>query len=73
MDMLGQLSSEQEQELQQIQEQAQSLSLEQAQLYIVEIMRQIVIRDNLITHLLTTTRMPQRQYTQSIVFQSKPF
>ena len=71
MDILGQLSADQEQELQKITDQAQSLALEQAQSYIVEIMRQMMIRDNLITHLLTTTGMPQRQYAQSIVFQSK--
>ncbi|MGD1865107.1 MAG: phycobilisome degradation protein NblA [Phormidesmis sp.] len=71
MDILGQLSADQEQELQKITDQAQSLALEQAQSYIVEIMRQMMIRDNLIAHLLTTTGMPQRQYAQSIVFQSK--
>ncbi|MEL6556358.1 MAG: NblA/ycf18 family protein [Cyanobacteria bacterium J06621_11] len=72
MDILGQLSTEQEQELQKITDQVMTLSLEQAQSCIVEIMRQMMIRDNLIAHLLTTNRMPQRQYAQSIVFQSKP-
>ena len=71
MDILGQLSADQEQELQKITDQAQSLALEQAQSYIVEIMRQMMIRDNLIALILTTTGMPQRQYAQSIVFQSK--
>ncbi|MEL6160012.1 MAG: phycobilisome degradation protein NblA [Cyanobacteria bacterium J06627_32] len=73
MDILGQLSPDQEQELQKIKEQAESLSLELTQSYIVEIMRQIMIRDNLIAHLLTTNGTPQQQYAQSIVFQSKSF
>ncbi|MBE9062719.1 NblA/ycf18 family protein [cf. Phormidesmis sp. LEGE 11477] len=71
MNILGQLDLEQEQELQKVKEKAQDLSLEQAQSYLVELMRQIIVRDNLINHLLSVTNVPQDQYSQSILFQSK--
>jgi hypothetical protein len=72
MNILGQLNLEQEQALQKVKDKAQNLSLEQARSYSVELMRQIIVRDNLINHLLSATNVPQDQYSQSILFQSKP-
>ncbi len=69
--MIGKLSLEQELELKILSDQAQRLSLDQAQRYIVEVMRQMMVRDNLLSHLLTETGLPQEQYTQSIIFQGK--
>lgn len=66
MDSLGQLSLEQELELQIIKDQVTRLSLEQAQAYIVDIMRHMMVRDNLVDHLLTTTGIPQKKYSQAI-------
>lgn len=72
MDIPGTLSLEQELELQLFKEQARRLSLDQAQRYVVEIMRQMMIRDNLVDHLLTTAQLPERQYSQAILLQAKP-
>ncbi|NJM97207.1 MAG: phycobilisome degradation protein NblA [Phormidesmis sp. RL_2_1] len=71
MDTLGELSLEQELELQIVRKQASQLSLSQAQNYIVEMMRQMMIRDNLVDHLLTQTGLPQAKYSQAILFQRK--
>lgn len=71
MNILGQLDLEQEQELQRVRDKTQNLSLEQAQSYVVDLMRQIIVRDNLINHLLSITNVPHDQYSQSISFQSK--
>lgn len=46
------LSMEQQFKLQVIEDQAQNLSLEQAQEYVVEVMRQMMVKDNLVKHLL---------------------
>ena len=70
--MIGKLTLEQELELQIIRDQAKRLSLDQAQRYIVEAMRQMMVRDNLVEHLLTESGLPQRKYSQSIIFQGKP-
>lgn len=69
--MIGKLSLEQELELKILTDQAQGLSLEQARKYIVEVMRQMMIRDNLLSHLLTENGLPQEQYTKAIIFQGK--
>jgi Phycobilisome degradation protein nblA len=73
METLGELSLEQELELQIIKAQTQNLSLESAQEIIVEIMRQIIIRDNLVDHLLSTTSMSQIRYSRAISSQAKSF
>ena len=58
MSMLGQdnlpgdLSMEQQFKLKIVQDQVKGLSLEQAQEYVVEVMRQMMVKDNLVTHLL---------------------
>ena len=52
MDMPGKLSLEQEFQLNVIKSQVRGLSLEQAQEYVVEVMRQMMIKDNLVRHLL---------------------
>lgn len=70
---LGHLSLEQEQELCRANEIVAQFTLEQAQSCIAEIMRQVIVRDNLIEHLLEATQIPQRQYSQSILFQSHRF
>ena len=48
----GELSMEQQFTLQVLKDQVRGLSLEQAQLYVVEIMRQMMVKDNLVKHLL---------------------
>ncbi|MGD1896648.1 MAG: hypothetical protein ACFB16_06805 [Phormidesmis sp.] len=73
MELLGHLSREQEQELLQLKEKIAHLSREQAQSCIAEIMRQVIVRDNLIDHLLEVTQISQGQYAQSILFQSNLF
>ena len=73
MDTLGKLTLEQELELRVLKEQAQRLSLEAAQEIIVEIMRQMIIRDNLVDHLLSTSSMPQKAYCQAVLFRSATF
>ncbi|MGB3299716.1 MAG: NblA/ycf18 family protein [Phormidesmis sp.] len=70
--MIGKLTIEQELELKVITDQAKQLSLDQAQRYIVEAMRQMMVRDNLVEHLLGESGLPQEQYSQSIIFQGKP-
>ncbi|MGB7087805.1 MAG: NblA/ycf18 family protein [Phormidesmis sp.] len=52
-DMLpGSLSMEQQFTLQVLKDQVQGLSLEQAQEYVIEVMRQMMVKDNLVKHLL---------------------
>lgn len=48
----GNLSLEQEFKLQVVRDQVNGLSLEQAQEYVVEVMRQMMVKDNLVKHLL---------------------
>lgn len=48
----GHLSLEQEFKLQVVRDQVSGLSLEQAQEYVVEVMRQMMVKDNLVKHLL---------------------
>lgn len=48
----GNLSLEQEFKLQVVKDQVSGLSLEQAQEYVVEVMRQMMVKDNLVKHLL---------------------
>lgn len=48
----GNLSLEQEFKLQVVRDQVSGLSLEQAQEYVVEVMRQMMVKDNLVKHLL---------------------
>jgi hypothetical protein len=50
--MPGNLSMEQQFKLKVLQDQVQCLSLEQAQEYVVEVMRQMMVKDNLVKHLL---------------------
>ncbi|MEM6450585.1 MAG: NblA/ycf18 family protein [Cyanobacteria bacterium P01_D01_bin.105] len=50
--MPGNLSVEQQFKLKVLKDQVQSLSLEQAQDYVVEVMRQMMVKDNLVKHLL---------------------
>lgn len=52
MDMPGKLSLEQEFKLQILKEQVKGLSIDQAQEYVVEVMRQMMVKDNLVKHLL---------------------
>jgi len=52
MDMPGKLSLEQEFQLNVIKSQVKGLSLDQAQEYVVEVMRQMMVKDNLVKHLL---------------------
>ncbi len=51
MESSGQLTLEQQFQLQVIQSQVRNLSLEQAQDYVVEIMRQMMVKDNLVKQL----------------------
>ena len=46
--MAGDLSMEQQFELQVIQNQVENMSLEHAQIYVVEVTRQMMVKDNLI-------------------------
>ncbi|MGC1305960.1 MAG: NblA/ycf18 family protein [Phormidesmis sp.] len=48
----GSLSMEQQFKLKIVQDQVRGLSLEQAQEYVVEVMRQMMVKDNLVKHLL---------------------
>ncbi|PZO60828.1 MAG: phycobilisome degradation protein NblA [Phormidesmis priestleyi] len=48
----GSLSLEQQFKLQIVKDQVRGLSLEQAQEYVVEVMRQMMVKDNLVKHLL---------------------
>jgi acyl-CoA-binding protein len=49
--MPGSLSMEQQFTLQALKTQVKGLSLEQAQDYVIEVMRQMMVKDNLIKHL----------------------
>ncbi|MEM8805000.1 MAG: NblA/ycf18 family protein [Cyanobacteria bacterium P01_G01_bin.38] len=52
MDMPGKLTLEQEFKLQILKDQVKGLSIDQAQEYVVEVMRQMMVKDNLVKHLL---------------------
>ena len=52
MSMSGNLSLEQRFKLQVMQSQVQALDLEQAQEYIVELLRQMMVKDNLVKDIL---------------------
>lgn len=51
-DMPGKLTLEQEFKLKILREQVKGLSVDQAQEYVVEMARQIFVKDNLVKHLL---------------------
>jgi hypothetical protein len=50
--MPGELTLEQQFKLQVLKDQVQALTLDQAQEYVVEMMRQMMVKDNLVKHLL---------------------
>ena len=52
MDLSGQLSMEQQFKLKVLQEQVQDLTKEQAQEYLLEMFRQMMVKDNLVKNLL---------------------
>ncbi|MBE9042252.1 NblA/ycf18 family protein [Oscillatoriales cyanobacterium LEGE 11467] len=52
MDMPAQLSMEQQFRLQILQKQVKGLSQEEAQDYLLEVLRQMMVKDNLFKHLL---------------------
>ena len=52
MSMQGNLSLEQRFRLQMMQSQVKSLDLEQAQEYVVELLRQMMVKDNLVKDIL---------------------
>ena len=52
MDLSGQLSMEQQFKLKVLQEQVQNLTKEQAQEYLLEMFRQMMVKDNLVKNLL---------------------
>ena len=52
MDFSAQLSLEQQFKLKVLQEQVNDLSKEQAQEYLLEMFRQMMVKDNLVKHLL---------------------
>ncbi len=52
MDGSGQLSLEQQFKLKVLHEQVQDLSKEQAQEYLMEMFRQMMVKDNLVKHLI---------------------
>ena len=52
MEMPGQLTLEQKFQLQVLKDQVRNLSHEDAQNYVVEVMRQMMVKDNLVKHLL---------------------
>ncbi|MGF1542108.1 MAG: NblA/ycf18 family protein [Pleurocapsa sp.] len=52
MDVSAQLSLEQQFKLKVLQEQVQDLTKEQAQEYLLEMFRQMMVKDNLMKHLL---------------------
>ena len=54
MDMPTSLSMEQQFKLQVLREQVKSLSLDQAQEYLVEVMRQNMVKENLLKHWMKT-------------------
>ncbi len=52
MDVPGRLSIEQEFKLQVLKDQVKDLSREQAQEYLIEVFRQMMVKDNLMKHLM---------------------
>ena len=52
MDLSGQLSLEQKFKLKVLQEQVQDLSKDEAQQYLLEMFRQMMVKDNLVKNLL---------------------
>lgn len=52
MEGAGQLSLEQQFKLKVLQEQVQGLTKEQAQEYLLEMFRQMMVKDNLVKHLI---------------------
>lgn len=58
MEIPSKLSLEQEFKLKLLQEQTRSLSLEQAQDYVVELIRQIMVKDNLLKQFLKHDSSP---------------
>ena len=52
MDLPARLSMEQEFKLQVLREEVKSLNQEQAQEYLLELFRQMMVKDNLVKHLL---------------------
>ena len=52
MDLSAQLSMEQQFKLKVLQDQVQDLTKEQAQEYLLELFRQMMVKDNLVKHLL---------------------
>ena len=54
MSMPGNLSLEQRFRLQMMQTEVKSLDLEQAQGYVVELLRQMMVKDNLVKDILST-------------------
>ena len=52
MELSAQLSLEQQFKLKVLEEQVQDLSREQAQEYLLEMFRQMMVKDNLVKHLL---------------------
>ncbi|MGD1951525.1 MAG: NblA/ycf18 family protein [Leptolyngbyaceae cyanobacterium] len=52
MDMPGELTLEQKFQLQVLKEQVRNLSREDAQNYVLKIMQQMMVKDNLVKHLL---------------------
>ena len=52
MNTSAQLTIEQQFKLQVLKEQVQNLSHEQAQEYLIEVFRQLMVKDNLVKHLL---------------------
>jgi Phycobilisome degradation protein nblA len=52
MDVPGRLSIEQEFKLQVLKDQVKDLSREQAQEYLIEVFRQMMVKDNLMKHLI---------------------
>lgn len=52
MDMVGKLSLEQQFKLQVLRDEVKTLSQEQAQEYVIELFRQMMVKDNLFKHLI---------------------
>jgi uncharacterized protein YaaW (UPF0174 family) len=52
MDLSAQLSLEQQFKLQILKDQVKELSKEQAQEYLIEVFRQMMVKDNLVKHLM---------------------
>jgi len=52
MDMPGKLTLEQQFKMKVYEDQVQSLSHEEAQTYLLEVLRQMMVKDNLVKHLM---------------------